>query len=237
MMPCAMCGRKYDVPVVSGFGMNAYRLRCDACSERIERQEQAIHVRTIVRNSGAMTDDDLMVTFDGNKPEKEKQNQAAWDAARKWADSGLPKNVFVYGNPGTGKTRLALCLVNALMGRGESAGIVRCSDVQRLARAFQSVQEPFVSRYSAPVNLVVDDIDAAEWTPEGIILLRTILDTRAVSVMAGRTRRLIVTANADFKAVFEHLNGVMGERATAASMLDRMKPIMPLKMDGKSLRG
>lgn len=234
LMTCETCQREFEVDTVSRFGLDAFRFRCGDCCVKHERAERASQARIRAKHSGAMTDDFLGVEFAGNDPALEVANKQAWNLARRYAEDGIPKNIWIFGQPGTGKTRLALCLVNERMSFGESGAFMKGSVIQNAARLWPEKRYPLISLYVGARNLILDDIDQAEWTPEGIGLLRDILDGRAARVMAGRHLRTLITANSEFKSFYARACLIT---PSASSMFDRMKPLMPLPMMGESLRG
>jgi len=155
----------------------------------------------------------------------EAKNRDAWMAARN-AKSG---NVWICGNPGTGKTFMARCMANAVLADGKSVGELSALEL----RTWREVDSE-IRRWTAPYLLILDDLDklhVSEWSLGNLFAL---LDRR----ISAKYKRLVVTANvtgATLAATWRR-NAAVTMGATISSIFERMLPATAITLSGGSNR-
>lgn len=129
--------------------------------------------------------------------------------------------ILFYGNVGTGKTFLAACIANALMGRLISAGITNLPRILNLMQSsrFEDRQRVIdnLQKYSL---LVIDDLGVERDTSYSIETVFHIMDARA---RAGKP--LIVTTNLSMNDL-EHPRDLSYQR-----IFDRVLGLCPIRLN------
>ena len=159
-----------------------------------------------------------------------RRNESAWAVAMKFP---LDKNLWVKGNPGTGKTFMAHCVANEYLKRGRMAHSVTAIEINGAGDFYQDRKDAFLKPLKTCPLLVIDDLDKPTWLPRGLDVLFAIMHARE----SNKSLRLIVTANADGKWLLPKWQQVRTDNPSIArAILERMMPIHSLELTGLSLR-
>lgn len=112
----------------------------------------------------------------------------AWATARQWTPS--MSNLWIFGLEGRGKTFMAHCILNAMIARGHIVAEIFAIETNRDAKRFDFGER--IKHFAVADVLLIDDIDKATWTDDGITAVWDILDARN-----RRKLRTLITANID----------------------------------------
>lgn len=168
--------------------------------------------------------------FSNSIPDMEATQQASWNEARDWRPGD--QSWWVLGDKGTGKTFMVRSILNQLLDQGISVGEI--SAVEFNSRATRKFYEWHEQRewFGKVKVLLIEDIDKAVWTKEGISQLYLLLDERH-----SNERRTMITTNAtiDF-CNNQWLQADPSNTSLPGTIRDRMKPIKRVEFTGKSLR-
>lgn len=201
-------------------GMESY---CDECVTRFanSKREQAdrervAKLRRDAYGLGCLPEVAAHCTFAKSNRETEGRNVAYWLMAREWERHS--KNVWITGDPGSGKTYLARCVANHFIDLGMTAHEVSGLELANHVRSFQWLEN--VKPMIRARLLIIDDIDKANWSKEQLDILWHVLDKRL-----GGGKRLIVTANVMPEHFRESLERNRPEnKAVASPIFRRMLP-------------
>ena len=207
---------------------------CEECYAvevaRRKREAFQAHVRRLTKrtyNDGLLPHEAELCTFEDSRLAVENRNPAAWTFARK---TPLPTNLWIHGAPGTGKTYLCRCVLNAALERGQTVAECTAAWINATGRRFTAQDD--VKRYLEPDMLLIDDMDKPAWHADGVQLLQHLLNKRH-----DNNRRLLVTANANPAAVQGFLRHARADNASiATAIMERMIPITRLELTGDSIR-
>lgn len=195
---------------------------CEQCADTRDTQANAqmneYRIRRLRQNcyASTMPADAAEWTFTANDAHLERGNEEVWLSAR--TIPPLKSNVWIYGPPDTGKTRLARCLLNASIDKGRTVG--ELSAIQLNATAARWEWDKEIERYATVHTLLLDDLDKPSWTTKGVEALWWLVDRRCNS-----KRPTIVTANAGGQAVKKAIGERTGNPTMAASIIRRLMPV------------
>ncbi len=233
---CVDCNVKYTLPGEESRWTRGIGFRCEACFEKLDkaREEEEWRVavaalrKTIMMDGLAGKDGCLYRDcWAASNQDIERDREGAYAVGAAYG-RGEYRNAWICGPPGTGKTFLARCMINARIERGEYAGEVKAHAINGSA-----LWDDAVRRYAAPTALLIDDIDVFDWTTKGWDVLRAVIDARYDA-----RRDTIITAQRTGRAFAERVIECGIDRGSVLSMLDRMRAgNVAIVMDGKSLRG
>jgi len=168
------------------------------------------------------------MTFAKSLPEIEKLNYTAW--TKFYKPDRLQKNVWFYGDPGTGKTFFARAILNGQIERITTVAEISALRVNEIGRGWNPTKD--LEKYVHVKVLLLEDIDKATWSKEGLSALWSLIDVRATS-----GSRVIVTSNLHPREVSKQMRLVSKDNLTLVnSMFERLLPMDPIEMIGKSLR-
>lgn len=187
--------------------------RCDTCTTE---QFQALKRR----RGGA--------SFENSDPAKE--HREAYVMAKAWRP--LTSNVFIQGDMGTGKTYLGKCMLNQVRDLNPrlQCDFMTALEFTELFRQSSFKREGTAFLYTSHV-LMIDDLDKAPWGGNALHWLRQILDHRRV-----RQLSTIVTTNMDEGSLCNYFGEHTKNASLPAAILDRMRPLLYIRMVGDSLR-
>jgi len=183
-----------------------------------------------------------------------KSNAAYEQAAHKYAQNWTGKsNAIISGPVGVGKSFLARCMLNRVLetallkwmlahdpvmskpvlrnGEGLVIAEYAASDIcARVDAGYQSESPDFLI---APQYLLLDDLDKGRWNERSITTLFRAVDARYQ--IGGRY--IIVTSNFGPVELAKWLKQRIPQNATTVdAIFDRLRPMLPLEIRGKSLR-
>lgn len=240
---CGVCGECKAFPSTSmPFFQGEKRLiRCnckcqkdayEAEQEAFRNRERQIYIDSIRRAS--ITDDrSRKSTFDSYKVDD--SNRAAYDIALEYMerfdemmepDRDKRRGLLFYGNPGTGKTFTADCIVNALIEKGRTAFK---TSIPRLIDQFQDFNNDINQIMNAIRTvdvMVIDDLGTESGSDFRLEKMFEIIDTRY-----GADKPTIVTTN----LAYQQMENVSDIRY--ARIFDRVRGMCyPVEMRGRSFR-
>ena len=212
----------------------AYAYCCSKClaeRERIQREgDRAARIKALIAQTyqrGLLPGVARACRWERSNPDIEAKNPKAWQTARSFATAN--GNVWICGNPGTGKTFMARCVANAVLADGKSVGELSALEL----RTWREVDSE-IRRWTAPYLLILDDLDklhVSEWSLGNLLAL---LDRR----ISAKYKRLVVTANvtgATLAATWRR-NAAVTMGATISSIFERMLPATAITLSGGSNR-
>lgn len=196
---------------------------CDTCDAILDRQAKAEAIRQ--RYVDAHAEGDIPQNLERYrvppKSLKERNPQA-------WAEVRGSESAWLHGLEGVGKSSLCRQALCRIFEAGGSVAIVQGVEFEQRLTSYGAEQE--IRKLSRVRGLLIDDIDAGQWTVRGLGVLRAILDARHE---LGRIT--LVTSNADPKGVLHLFGGIAGQSA-AETMLARLRPLRIVEMKGGSYR-
>lgn len=187
--------------------------RCDACT--------AEHLKFLKRRRGG-------ASFENSDPAKE--HREAFQMAKRWRP--LTSNVFIHGDMGRGKTYLGKCMLSLVR---DNYPLLQCDfltalEFTELFRQPSFKREGTAFMYQSHV-LMIDDLDKAPWGGNSLHWLWQIFDHRRV-----RQLSTIVTTNMDEGSLCNYFGEHTKNASLPAAILDRMRPLLYVRMIGDSLR-
>lgn len=207
---------------------------CAACLNRADgvrreeiRARQIRQLRHRCYSTGLLPRVAEGCTFADSSHNLEERNPDLWNLCR----LPLTQNLWIHGMPGTGKTYLARCVLNAALDDGHRAAEISALTVNEIASRFKWQDE--LKRYADVSILLIDDMDKPRWTPAGLDAMFYLMDRRN----ARKTARLIVTANQRSKDAVQPWYSVRPDnRSIPMAICERMLPIKNVEMVGQSIR-
>ncbi len=187
---------------------------CPACQgkRRLERQQ------SVVMQSSGITERERAKTFKNFRVTNE--TKAAYDLAKIGADG--TQNLYIHGTPGSGKTHLALAIVNDCIDRGQGCAFDTVAHgliaIRKRMQENEAESDILDGLMDTPV-LVMDDFGAQKITDWSLSFLDTFVDQW---YRHGRTG-LILTSNYPLKWIASEIS------VRIASRLKEMCQLVELK--------
>ena len=245
---CPHCGRK----LATLFGaMNNSKLplecSCDAAvAERAAQQAENIarlrahkerKVAELMEKSGIPSTGRVlnMRAFTLDTEERTAAYQRAVEFVQRSKEPGAPAFLYIHGDIGTGKTRLAMCLAADLVRRTKPVTWTRVSDILRELRDAmndkKAKEADIVAQYTDCPWLFLDDLGEerpSEWTTAQ---LYNMLDERYANA-----RPTVITSNYTLSQLERALTATPESNVTARSITDRIGQGIQISLTGKSRR-
>lgn len=251
MLPCPRCGKPLNMPETEAQEAldTAERLKTEApglyqavhsiaywCQRCINAEMDAQQTRAAADRldklhhttygSGLLPADARRYTVAGTPKSIRDRNPQEWALIERIP---LHKSLWVYGDPGAGKTCYAYAIANAYLDAGHSVAHVVANALSGIR---QWEAEERIQPYLRPRLLIIDDIDKPNWHPEGMDALWMLLDKRKAI-----GQRYIVTSNIERRGVQDMWRRLRPNNPTfARSLIERFLPMMAVHIEGKSIR-
>lgn len=237
---CGVCHERKQIDVkvpedvrASGVMRVPVKCKCEreiAEAEEKARREQEFQTRmNALRRDGITDPAYLRYTFDQDDRRNPEISDVCLKYVQNW-DQMKADNIGIlfFGDVGTGKSFLACCIANALLGRLVSVSVTNFPRIlNTLQGTFDDERQKRIDRLQRYSLLVVDDLGVERDTAFSVEQVYNIVDTRA---RAGKP--LIVTTNLSMKD--------LQDPPTLAQkrIYDRVLEMCPirLKMTGESRR-
>lgn len=204
---CGTCRerKEMDITVPESLrpsGVMRVRQNCRCERERYEAQEKARREQDFqirmerLRRDGITDPAYLKYTFDQDDRRNPEVSDVCLKYVQNW-DSMKADNIGIlfYGDVGTGKSFLACCIANALLGRLVSVSVTNFPRIlNTLQGTFDDERQKRIDRLQQYSLLVIDDLGVERDTAFSVEQVYNVIDTRARS-----GKPLIVTTNLSMK--------------------------------------
>ena len=204
---CGTCRerKEMDITVPESLrpsGVMRVRQNCRCERERYEAQEKARREQDFqirmerLRRDGITEPAYLKYTFDQDDRRNPEVSDVCLKYVQNW-DSMKADNIGIlfYGDVGTGKSFLACCIANALLGRLVSVSVTNFPRIlNTLQGTFDDERQKRIDRLQQYSLLVIDDLGVERDTAFSVEQVYNVIDTRARS-----GKPLIVTTNLSMK--------------------------------------
>lgn len=204
---CGTCRerKEMDITVPESLrpsGVMRVRQNCRCERERYEAQEKARREQDFqirmerLRRDGITDPAYLKYTFDQDDRRNPEVSDVCLKYVQNW-DSMKADNIGIlfYGDVGTGKSFLACCIANALLGRLVSVSVTNFPRIlNTLQGSFDDERQKLIDRLQQYSLLVIDDLGVERDTAFSVEQVYNVIDTRARS-----GKPLIVTTNLSMK--------------------------------------
>lgn len=204
---CGTCRerKEMDITVPESLrpsGVMHVRQNCRCERERYEAQEKARREQDFqirmerLRRDGITDPAYLKYTFDQDDRRNPEVSDVCLKYVQNW-DSMKADNIGIlfYGDVGTGKSFLACCIANALLGRLVSVSVTNFPRIlNTLQGSFDDERQKRIDRLQQYSLLVIDDLGVERDTAFSVEQVYNVIDTRARS-----GKPLIVTTNLSMK--------------------------------------
>lgn len=206
---------------------------CDKCFQKIKWEKSAARLerkrQQHIRHHYAldlMPEEAKAATFQLSSPEVEAHHPDFWKYSRTLP---LDQNLWIQGRPDTGKTFMALAILNHHLEAGYKVLSTTAITINKLGSRFDANE--WVKRYAEPDLLHIDDADKADWSRQSFELLYEVIDRRH------KNKRWIVwTANDSPQGWKNTLIGMAENRTVVPAMFSRFNPCKVIHLEGQALR-
>lgn len=226
LIPCRRC----EKTITSFFG----KLYCDECiailDEEQARRNHTAEIKARIEKAVArelLHPDTTTIAFETASPPR-PENAASWDKA---VNAPFTKNLYLFGNPGTGKTYLARCLLMRDAAAGRSVAEASIRRIVKTADRFDE-GKGWLLALEKTGTLLLDDFDKLQWTANALSVVWELLNERAAN-----NRRTIVTANMSLSDMIAMMIRSSRDNPTMVeSTIDRLAPLDIIEFTGTSRR-
>ena len=204
---CGTCGERKEMDVrvpadLRPSGVMRVRQNCRCERERYEAQEKARREQDFqtrmerLRRDGITDPAYLKYTFGQDDRRNPEVSDVCLKYVQNWDDMKADNiGILFYGDVGTGKSFLACCIANALLGRLVSVSVTNFPRIlNTLQGTFDDERQKRIDRLQQYSLLVVDDLGVERDTAFSVEQVYNVIDTRARS-----GKPLIVTTNLSMK--------------------------------------
>lgn len=204
---CGTCGerKEMDVSVPTDLrpsGVMRVRRNCHCERERLEAEEKARREQDFqtrmerLRRDGITDPAYLKYTFGQDDRRNPEVSYVCLKYVQNWDDMKADNiGILFYGDVGTGKSFLACCIANALLGRLVSVSVTNFPRIlNTLQGTFDDERQKRIDRLQQYSLLVIDDLGVERDTAFSVEQVYNVIDTRARS-----GKPLIVTTNLSMK--------------------------------------
>lgn len=204
---CGTCKerKEMDVTVPESLrpsGVMRVRRNCRCEQERYEAEEKARRERDFqermerLRRDGITDPAYLKYTFGQDDRRNPEVSDVCLKYVQNWESMKADNiGILFYGDVGTGKSFLACCIANALLGRLVSVSVTNFPRIlNTLQGSFDSERQKRIDRLQQYSLLVIDDLGVERDTAFSVEQVYNVIDTRARS-----GKPLIVTTNLSMK--------------------------------------
>ena len=204
---CGACGDRKEMDVnvptdIRPSGVMRVRRNCRCEQERYEAQEKARREQDFqtrmerLRRDGITDPAYLKYTFGQDDRRNPEVSDVCLKYVQNWDDMKADNiGILFYGDVGTGKSFLACCIANALLGRLVSVSVTNFPRIlNTLQGTFDDERQKRIDRLQQYSLLVIDDLGVERDTAFSVEQVYNVIDTRARS-----GKPLIVTTNLSMK--------------------------------------
>ena len=204
---CGTCRerKEMDITVPESLrpsGVMRVRQNCRCERERYEAQEKARREQDFqirmdrLRRDGITDPAYLKYTFGQDDRRNPEVSDVCLKYVQNWDDMKADNiGILFYGDVGTGKSFLACCIANALLGRLVSVSVTNFPRIlNTLQGSFDDERQKRIDRLQQYSLLVIDDLGVERDTAFSVEQVYNVIDTRARS-----GKPLIVTTNLSMK--------------------------------------
>lgn len=204
---CGVCHERKEMDVkvpetIRPSGVMRVRQNCRCEQERYEAQEKARRERDFqtrmerLQRDGITDPAYLKYTFDQDDRRNPGISDVCLKYVQNWEDMKADNiGILFYGDVGTGKSFLACCIANALLGRLVSVSVTNFPRIlNTLQGSFDDERQKRIDRLQQYSLLVIDDLGVERDTAFSVEQVYNVIDTRARS-----GKPLIVTTNLSMK--------------------------------------
>lgn len=146
----------------------------------------------------------------------------------------LLSNLWVQGTRGVGKTYFAHCMAHEYLSRLRTVALAEAWQVMELAslRVDTPRRERSISKWENCDLFILDDVDKARWTRQGLDLLWRVVNRRKAKNLAH-----LITSQYDRVAMNEAwLQASDNNPTIVSSIFSRLMPINAIEMTGPDIR-
>lgn len=191
-----------------------------------EREARVWRLYNTTFQTGALPEAARFQKFANSDDAIEALNRDTW----KWARSYDRETAWISGTKGTGKTFMGRCILHARIDHINTVMEVRAHDVNAKARQFE--HERYVAQLQNAGVLLIDDIDKAAWTRDGVIVLNEVMDARYA-----HKRPTLITANVEPEFMWNQWRNLFADNPSViAALFDRLTGCKRVVLTGESLR-
>ena len=203
---CGNCRERKEMDVtipesLRPSGVMRVRRNCRCEQERYEAEEKARREQEFksrmerLRRDGITDPAYLKYTFGQDDRRNPEVSDVCLKYVQNW-DSMKADNIGIlfYGDVGTGKSFLACCIANALLGRLVSVSVTNFPRILNTLQGFDDERQKRIDRLQQYSLLVIDDLGVERDTTFSVEQVYNVIDTRARS-----GKPLIVTTNLSMK--------------------------------------
>ena len=221
------------------------RCICKCQSEALEAEnkklEQMENQRIIdkIKSASLLGEKYKSVTFDNTETNHNPQFRNVFNRCRKYCevankvlDEGI--GIYMYGNKGTGKSRLTACMANELMSKYYTVLYTNFSEISKYIRnTFKKTSETessFLEKLATIDFLFIDDFGTEKVTKDDQDLWLQEKIFEVINKRYNNNKPIIFTSNYSLQELIE-------ERGLADKTVDRINEICELmKIEGSSYR-
>lgn len=204
---CGSCGERKEMdvsvpPDLRPSGVMRVRQNCRCERERLEAEEKTRREREFqarmerLRRDGITDPAYLKYTFGQDDRRNPEVSDVCLKYVQNWDEMKADNiGILFYGDVGTGKSFLACCIANALLGRLVSVSVTNFPRIlNTLQGTFDDERQKRIDRLQQYSLLVIDDLGVERDTAFSVEQVYNVIDTRARS-----GKPLIVTTNLSMK--------------------------------------
>lgn len=236
---CPICGNPVKYRTVTLFGKEErYKIACScmrdsylSMQETKKRQEQQKKKQEEISRYNRWSEHEVGKRFQNSSFENfqiDEKNKSVFNFIKIFSDnfgSFLERGTgyVIMGNPGNGKTHLAVSVMKKLTEKGYSVAFVNASSLIGKFKEYESfftqeTLDDFVRFLTVPDLLILDDLGANRWSDLTKDYIYKVIDARYKEM-----KPILVTTNIEWKDLVSHLSERITDRLKGACSFIQMK--------------